>query len=185
MQSRRLCASSDGDITKKGIDMLVPAILYKEEIIKNMQKYFYTDDMMYETGCMDNWTPNISDCPNEGNYQYAIVDANNKLIGYLSYQIDWYSSRAYNFGLFSFDRGNPLVGRDVFNKLEELVNTLHRVEWRAVSGNPACRGYDSFIKRHNGNKHILKDAIKDKDGNYRDDIIYEIIAAVQPNDASD
>ena len=63
MQSRRLCASSDGDITKKGIDMLVPAILYKEEIIKNMQKYFYTDDMMYETGCMDNWIPNITECP--------------------------------------------------------------------------------------------------------------------------
>ena len=185
MQSRRLCASSDGDITKKGIDMLVPAILYKEEIIKNMQKYFYTDDMMYETGCMCNWTPNISDCPNEGNYQYAIVDANNKLIGYLSYQIDWYSSRAYNFGLFSFDRGNPLIGKNVFNKLEELVSKLHRVEWRAVGGNPACRGYDNFIKRHNGNKHILKDSIKDRNGSYHDDIIYEIVAATQSNDALD
>lgn len=185
MQSRRLCASSDGDITKKGIDMLVPAILYKEEIIKNMQKYFYTDDMMYETGCMCNWTPNISDCPNEGNYQYAIVDANNKLIGYLSYQIDWYSSRAYNFGLFSFDRGNPLIGKNVFNKLEELVSKLHRVEWRAVSGNPACRGYDNFIKRHNGNKHILKDSVKDRNGNYHDDIIYEIIAADQSNNTLD
>lgn len=28
-------------------------------------------------------------------------------------------------------------------KLEELVSTLHRVEWRAVGGNPACRGYDN------------------------------------------
>ena len=35
--------------------MLVPAILYKDEIIKGMQKYFYIDDMMYETGCMDNF----------------------------------------------------------------------------------------------------------------------------------
>ena len=65
--------------------------------------------------------------------------------------------------------------REVFNKLEELVNTLHRVEWRAVGGNPACRGYDSFIKKHNGNKHILKDCIKDRNGNYHDDIIYEIV----------
>lgn len=30
--------------------MLVPAILYKEQIIKGMQKYFYTTDMMYESG---------------------------------------------------------------------------------------------------------------------------------------
>ena len=138
--------------------MLVPAILYKDEIINGMQKYFYTDDMMFETGCMDNWTPNIIECPDGSQFQYAIVDNNGKLIGYLAYSVDWYASIAYNFGLFSFDRGNPLVGREVFNKLEELVRTLHRVEWRAIGGNPACRGYDSFIKRHNGSKHILKDS---------------------------
>lgn len=155
--------------------MLVPAILYKDEIIKGMQKYFYTNDMMFETGCMENWTPHIFDCPNESQFQYAIIDKSEKLIGYLGYSVDWYTSKVYNFGLFSFDRGNILVGRDVFNKLEELIKTFHRVEWRAVGGNSACRGYDSFIKSHGGNKHILKDAIKDKDGNYHDDIIYEIV----------
>ena len=77
--------------------------------------------------------------------------------------------------MFSFDRGNVLVGKDVFDKLEELIKTLHRVEWRAVGGNPACRCYDSFIERHNGTKHILKDSIKDKNGEYHDDIIYEIV----------
>ena len=154
--------------------MLVPAILYKEEIIENMRKYFYTNDMLYETGCMENWIPNIVDCPDESTFQYAIVH-NDILIGYLGYVVDWYVSKAYNFGLFSFDRGNPIVGKDAFNKLEELVNRFHRVEWRMVGGNPAERGYDNFLKRHNGNKHVLKDAIRDRDGNYRDDIIYEII----------
>lgn len=62
---------------------------------------------------------------------------------------------------------------DVFNKLEELVDKFHK--WRMVGGNLAERGYDNFLKRHNGNKHVLKDAIRDRDGNYRDDIIYEII----------
>lgn len=155
--------------------MLVPAILYKEQIIKGMQEYFYTKDMMYETGCMENWTPNISNCPDESQFQYAIVDKNEKLIGYLGYTVDWYASKAYNFGLFSFDRGNVLVGRDVFGKLEELIKTLHRIEWRAVGDNPACRGYDNFIKKHNGKKHILKDAIKDRNGCYHNDIIYEIV----------
>ena len=155
--------------------MLVPAILYKDEIIKCMQKYFYTDDMMYETGCMGNWVPNIVESPEEGCYQWAMVDSNDKLIGFLVYRVDFYVSKAYNFGLFSFDRGNVLVGKDVYTKLEELVNTYHRVEWRAVGGNPACRGYDNFIKRHNGNKHILKDCIKDRKGDYHDDIIYEIV----------
>lgn len=156
--------------------MLVPAILYREQIKKEFQKYYYTQDMMYETGCMCNWNPEIVECPNESQFQYAIIDKDEKLIGYLAYAVDWYTSKAYNFGLFSFDRGNPLVGKDVFNKLEELVSTLHRVEWKAVGGNPACRGYDSFIKRHNGTKHVLKDSIKDKNGKYHDDIIYEIVS---------
>lgn len=33
--------------------MLVPAVLYKEQIKKEFQKYYYTIDMMYETGCME------------------------------------------------------------------------------------------------------------------------------------
>ena len=101
--------------------MLVPAILYKEQIKKEFQKYYYTTDMLYETGCMCNWNPEIAECPNESQFQYAIVDKNEKLIGYLGYSVDWYASKAYNFGLFSFDRGNILVGRDIFDKLEELI----------------------------------------------------------------
>ena len=140
-----------------------------------MQKYFYTDDMMFETGCMDNWTPNIAECPEGSQFQYAIVDNNEKLIGYLAYAVDWYASTAYNFGLFSFDRGNPLVGKEVFKKLEELVSSMHRVEWRMVGGNPVEKHYDKFCEMNNGKKHILKDSIRDKDGNYRDNIIYEIV----------
>lgn len=155
--------------------MLVQAIEYKEQIMKEMQKYFHTIDMLYCNGGMENWVPEIVDCPGWWQFQYAIIDKNENLIGYLEYAVDWYASKAYNFGLFSFSRGNVLIGRDVFEKLEELISTLHRVEWRAVSGNPACRAYDHFIKRHDGTKHVLKDSIKDKDGNYHDDIIYEVV----------
>ena len=154
--------------------MLEPAILYKDEIINKMRNYFYTEDMLYETGCLHNWTPTICDCPDECTFQYAIVDGC-EVVGYLGYNVDWYASKAYNFGLFSFERGNPTVGIDVFNKLEDLTETMHRVEWRAVGGNPAIKHYDAFCKKHNGIKHVLKDAIRDKEGNYRDDIIYEIV----------
>lgn len=155
--------------------MLKPAVVYRDQIQKEFQRYYYTTDMMYETGCLEQWCPEIAECPNESQFQYAIVDKNEKLIGYLGYSVDWYASIAYNFGLFSFDRGNILVGRDVYKKLNELVNRFHRVEWRAISGNPACRSYDRFIEKHNGNKHVLKDAIRDRTGNYHDDIIYEIV----------
>lgn len=154
--------------------LLLPAILYKDEIEKEFQKLYYTEDMMFETGCMGQWCPNILVVPNEGEFCYAIVSGD-KLIGYLAYKVDYYVSKAYNFGLISFDRGNPIVGKDLFEKMEELVSTLHRVEWRMVGGNPVEKHYDAFCEKYHGNKHILKDSIKDKDGNYRDDIIYEII----------
>lgn len=154
--------------------MLVPAILYKEQIIKEFQKLYYTEDMMFETGCLNQWCPEIPETPNEGRFDYAIVH-NDKLIGYLSYQVDYYTSKAYNFGLMSFDRGNITVGKDLFDKMEELVSTMHRIEWRMVGGNPVERSYDRFCEKYHGKKHILKDAIKDATGNYRDDVIYEIV----------
>ena len=157
--------------------MLVPAILYKEEIAKNFKKYYYTDDMMYETGYLDNWNPEIHENPDACTYQYAIVDSNEKLIGYLAYTIDWYSSNAYSFGLISFDRGNPIIGRDLFNEMEKLIHEykLHRIEWRVVSGNPVKKHYDKFCKKYNGKKFVLTDVFKDRYGNYHNDVIYEII----------
>ena len=155
--------------------MLKPAILFKNEIQSKMKEWYYTDDMMFETGCLDNWYPDIPDCPDGSLYQYAIVDKKENCIGFLSYYIDWYSDNVSRFGLFSFDRGNPLVGRDLFSEMEKLVKRHHRVEWRMVGGNPVEKSYDNFCKMHNGNKVILHDVLKDRDGNYHDDVIYEII----------
>ena len=59
--------------------MLVPAVLYKDKITKEFQNHFYTDNMMYVTGCLDNQCTNIVDCPNDGLFQFAVVD-DDKLI---------------------------------------------------------------------------------------------------------
>ena len=157
--------------------MLIPAIIKKNDILESFKRYYYSDDMMYETGSLNNWLPNIQEETETGRFQYAIVDSKENLIGYLDYHIDWYNSCASRFGVISFDRGNPIVGRDLFNELNKLINNykLHRIEWRMIGGNPVERNYDKFCKMFNGTKHILKDVVKDKYGKYHDDIIYEII----------
>ena len=157
--------------------MLIPAILKKNEIQEAFKRYYYSDDMMYETGSLSNWLPNIQEETESGQYQFAIVDSHENLLGYLDYRIDWYNSCAHRFGLISFDRGNPIVGKDLFNELNKLINDykLHRIEWRMIGGNPVERSYDKFCKKYNGTKHVLKDVVKDKYGKYHDDIIYEII----------
>lgn len=157
--------------------MLIPAILKKDEILQEFRKLQYTDDLMYGVGCCDNYMPDILDEPNKETYQFAIVDTKNKLIGYVTYHIDWYSSNAGRFGLMSFDRGNPLIGKELFYIMENLINTLklHRIEWYMVGGNPVERSYDKFCEKYNGRKIIFKDTLKDRYGKYRDSITYEII----------
>lgn len=157
--------------------MLIPAILKKIEIEEGFGSVFYTDDMMYEVGGIIDFIPDIQTNPNAGYFQYAVVNAEQSLIGYFSYTIDWYSSCAYNFGLISFEKGNPIVGRDVYAELQRLIDTyhLHRIEWRMVGGNPIEKHYDKFCRKYNGTKHVFRDVFKDKTGKYRDSIIYEIL----------
>ena len=44
-----------------------------------------------------------------------------------------------------------------------------------VGGNPAEKHYDKFCKKYNGKKFIFTDCFKDRNGNYHNDIVYEII----------
>lgn len=157
--------------------MLIPAVVKKNEILEAFKRCYYSEDMMYETGGLGNWLPNIQEETEPGRFQYAIVNSSEKLLGYLDYHVDWYSSCASRFGLISFDRGNPIIGRDLFNEMNKLLYEykLHRIEWRMIGDNPVEKSYDRFCKRFNGTKHILRDAVKDKYGKYHDDIIYEII----------
>ena len=54
--------------------MLKPAILFKEELSNKFKQYYYTDDMMFGTGCLNNWNPDIHENPNSETYQYKIIN---------------------------------------------------------------------------------------------------------------
>lgn len=157
--------------------MIKPAICYKDEINKAMAEYFYTDDMKYYMACNCSYLIDIRDEGRDGHYQYAVVGEDGELIGYIGYMVDYYSSCVYSIGAFSFDRGNPIMGKELFTLMEKLVSEFHRVEFRAIEGNPAVRGYDRFLERHKeiGKKIVLRDVFKDTSGKFRDTYIYEFI----------
>ena len=156
--------------------MLVPAILYKDEVCNKFMEYYYSDDMLNYNGCLFSSIPQISENPDDGVFQYAIIDKN-EVIGYFCYQVNWFAKNAFNFGLFSFDKKNKTVGIDVYRELRKLINEykIHRIEWRMVGGNPVEKHYDRFCNKYNGKKFVLTDVIKDRCGAYHNDIIYEII----------
>ena len=156
--------------------MLKPAILYKGELERKFLEQLYSYDFfMYLGRSHYNKMTNFDLANNNGCYQYAIVDANEKLIGYFTYSVDIVDDTLCSIGLYSFSRGNFIIGKDVFNKMDELVKTHRRVEWRAVEGNPAVKSYDAFCKKHNGNKIILHKRCKAPDNTYKDLYVYEIL----------
>lgn len=154
--------------------MLVPAIVHKNELESLFAKELYTDRYFYYMGYSScGVLPDIT--PEDGLYQYAMVDKKGKVVGYLSYRIDFDAGNVFQFGLYSFDAGNPLIGKDLFEEMERLVTKYHRVEWRMVGGNPVKRHYDKFCARYGGTVFTLHDVCKDLSGNYRDEYVYEII----------
>lgn len=154
--------------------MLVPAILYREALEKAFEKELYTEShFLYNGYAHCNTIPEIS--VEDNLYQFAMVDRKDKLVGYLSYRVDPSSDSVSQFGLYSFDRGNPLMGMDLFKEMERLCKVFRRIEWRMIGGNPVKKHYDKFCAKHNGNAVRLHDACRDADGNYRDLYIYEIV----------
>lgn len=168
--------------------MLVPAISRKEELEKLFAKEIYTEDYFLYYGYRYGYSlPEIK--AEENRVQYAIVDNGEsyfdgteivivdepKVIGYLAYSIQPSEDTVCNFGLYSFGRGNPIIGKDVFEEMERLVKSHRRIEWRMVGGNPVQRHYDKFCEKFGGNKVVLHEVCSDPNGNYRDEYIYEIV----------
>jgi RimJ/RimL family protein N-acetyltransferase len=56
---------------------------------------------------------------------------------------------------------------------------LHRIDFRCVGGNPAERGYSGILQHFLDEYDIqivaFRDNIKDRQGNYHDTIMYELI----------
>ena len=158
--------------------MLVPALLYKQEIEQYFMEHLYDYNMFLYNGYAHcNSLPKIESAENI--YQFAIVDKKDKdnpLKGYFSYRIDLLTDCVYNFGLFSFcDKNSSIIGIDVYKELVRLHKIHHRIEWRVIGNNPVIKHYDSFCKRLKGNRVHLHDVVKDNNNNYQDEYLYEII----------
>ena len=100
-------------------------------------------------------------------------------IGYLSYTLNPIMNSIGNIQIYSFEKSLTFI-KDIFNKINEFVELHHKVTWVCVQGNNLEKAYDKLLKYferkgYKVNKGISYDSTKDKEGNYRNGIIYEII----------
>ena len=170
--------------------MLVPAITYKESIEKQFRLLSYSDRLLLYTGSIENYDWEIK--TDVDKYDFAIVHSG-QVVGYISFRVDWYCSCAYNFGLMKFlntyfdnttqeyKSSAPLIisaVREVVQMIKRF--NLHRIDFRCVSGNPAMRGYMGILKQVQKQGYSIRtvdfiDNIRDRDGQYRNTTMFELI----------
>ena len=131
--------------------MLKPAQLYADELEIKSAQTWYDSRYMYYNGYIGDSKINIAD-NNYECHQFVSVDKDDNVIGYISYNVDWASMSASEFGAISFDIGNVIFAKDMYKAICNLFEKYHmnRVEWMAFADNPAIRGYRNFIKKHGG-----------------------------------
>ena len=157
--------------------MLVPAIVYKEELEKIFARMAY-DEMMsrYLCGTIEHFQLYIQPLDNDRKFQYTVVNDHEELIGYIEYRLDLYDSTAWRWGLMSF-KNDPAFSTAVRQILDKLINEIHirRMTFGVMNDNPVKRHYDRFAKRFNRHYiHEFHDVTKDSGGNYHGYTEYEI-----------
>ena len=65
--------------------MLKPAAMYKDILMEKFTSVLYTEDYYYYCGYPGTGLPEI--VIEDGTYSYAIIDKNNNVIGFFTYQI--------------------------------------------------------------------------------------------------
>lgn len=157
--------------------MLEPAIKYKEELEKLQYEVWFNDkykfwncDVYYDTLKIDENTWD--------KHQFVSVH-NNKIIGYISYNISRSDNSTYSLSIMNFTDNKFVFGIDLGKALKDIFEKygFRKINFCVVVGNPIEKTYDKMIKKYGGRiVGIYREDIKLIDGKYYDKKLYEIFA---------
>ena len=86
------------------------------------------------------------------NHDFVSVDKDGQILGYIEYSIDAFARSASNFGLISFDIGNPTVLRDTYHAIRDIFEryNLNRMCWAVITDNPVTKHYIKLCQQMGG-----------------------------------
>lgn len=157
--------------------MLKPAQLYADELKRKYVEVWYDPEYMYYSGWIGSSELNISENTYDS-HNFASVDKNGNIIGYISYSVNYAAMNANNFGAISFDKGNLEFAKDLYQAICNVFEKYHmnRLSWGCFVENPAIRGYRNFIKKHGGREcAYYRQIAKLQDGKLHDSVEFEIL----------
>lgn len=162
--------------------MIIPAAKYKSEIETFCDEHRYDQGMLWFQGTIEHGRIDVlrDDYDDGTRWQWAIVDKDKNLVGYMSYRFDPYARSLHGIGLYAFTEDHKSMAFGIL-EIITIIRKLapHRIEFRAVSGNPAIRNYDRIVKLfekdYSVSVMIYRDIFRDIYGEYHSDLIYELI----------
>ena len=157
--------------------MLIPAQLRQDELKKLFISTWYDEKFQFY---WDGTGRAIYQSDDNCYYsrQFASIDKNNDILGYIGYSYNNDNRSANNFGLCAFTETNRVFFDDVILCVYEIFYKYHlnRVEFTAFEGNPAIKGYRAFLKRYGGKEAgRLRDTCRLMDGCLHDSYIFECL----------
>ena len=158
--------------------MLKPAQLYENRLVEAYLKTWYKPENIFYTGWTGSSIPELPD-NNSESHDFVSIDEQGRLIGYISYCVNWIAMSVDNFGIISFDKGNILFAKDVYKVICDLFEIYHmnRISWSSFVDNPAIREYRNFIKIHGGREcGYYRQNARLQDGKLHDSVEFEILA---------
>ena len=158
--------------------MLKPAQLYTALLNDKMIETWYRPEYMYYHGGVAEFTLELPD-NNGSSHCFVSVDNDDNIIGYISYNVDWISMSAEEWGIISFDLGNVTFAKDVYKAIMDCFVEYHfnRISWWCYADNPAIRGYRNFIEKHGGRECAhFRQHTRLRDGKLHDSVCFEILA---------
>ena len=158
--------------------MLKPAQLYEQQLQEENIKSWYSSKNIFWNG---GHGESIIELPedNYDSHNFVSVDRNEKVIGYISYDVDWSAMSVSNFGAISFDKGSIMFAKDLYTSVCDIFEkyNMNRMSWWCYEDNPAIRGYRNFIKKHGGREcGYLRQYSRLQDGKLHDSVLFEILA---------
>lgn len=154
--------------------MLYPAQLYKEELKRKLIGCWYKPEYDYyflgdyrEFSVPDN---------TDWRRDFVHLNKNGEVDGYFSYHYNEIAKSLSQFGLISFMGNGGALMLDCIRHIDKLISEgLHRMEWWAVVGNPACKIYERLIERYGGSVAGYMHDCNYFNGKYHDAVMYEIL----------
>ena len=156
--------------------MLKQAILYEGELRYKMIETWYDEKYKYLSGLycdIDQMQTSTKDT-----HQFVSVNADDKVIGFISYNIDRNTNNVYNLGIVNFTNEKITFGADLQQAISDIFEkfNFHKLSFFVLIGNPIEKQYDKLVKKYHGRIiGIVKEEMKCFDGKYYDVKLYEIL----------